>query len=85
MTSNDLNALTPGLIYRVKHKGGITTRRVFKWMETRLGSIPCAVFSSKVIGDLTVERIEDGLRFSGRIVPRGEISIPAYDLEEVNP
>ena len=79
----DISALTPGLIYRVRHKGGKqANRRVFKWTEQRFGGIPCAVFSSQVRGELTVERLPDGLRFSGKFVPRGEISIPAYDLIE---
>lgn len=82
MSPEDLRRLTPGKTYRVRTKGGRTRTRIFKWLETRFGSILCGVFSTQIRGPITVEVVgPDHLRFSGAHVPQGEWSIPHYDIE----
>jgi hypothetical protein len=82
MTPTELNQLKPGQAYHVKMKGHRWELRIFKHLEERFQSIPCAVFTSRVRKPLTVEVIgKDALRFTGPSVPRGEWSIPHYDLD----
>jgi hypothetical protein len=78
--------LTQGAKYRVTHKGstGKVTRalRVFKWEESRFGSIRCWVFTSRVSRDVraTFDAETQTLSMSGRRLPAQELSIPYYDL-----
>ncbi len=82
MSPTFLRTLKPGTPYRVTMKGHRSTLRIFKYLERRWKSIPCAVFTSRVQGPLTIEVLGKGrLRLSGKHVPRSEWSIPHYDLE----
>lgn len=82
MSPTFLRTLKPGTPYRVTIKGHRSTLRIFKYLERRWKSIPCAVFTSRVQGPLTIEVLDKGrLRLSGKHVPRSEWSIPHYDLE----
>jgi len=82
MTPTELSQLKPGQAYHVKMKGHRWELRIFKHLERRFRSIPCAVFTSRVRKPLRVEVIGRGtLRFTGPSVPRSEWSIPHYDLD----
>lgn len=81
MTKQNLES---GKKYRVKHKGGKSTLRVFKWTEKRFGEILCYVFTSRVSPDLSAQlnAVTGEISLSGRKVPVTEISIPHYELVE---
>ena len=82
MSPTFLRTLKPGTPYRVTMKGHRSTLRIFKYLERRWTSIPCAVFTSRVQGPLTIEVLGKGrIRFTGKHVPRSEWSIPYYDME----
>ena len=76
--------LKPAKRYKVTHRSNsgkpIKATRIFKWMETRFGKIPCFVFTSKVNKDVVAEYIGNTLRITGKRLPQQEISIPIYDL-----
>lgn len=74
--------LQPGKTYHVKIRGGRTVRRIFKWRETRLGCIPCFVFTSRLSGEVrgSYNPSSKELTLSGKRIPASEVSVPAYDL-----
>lgn len=75
--------LNPGSRYRVRtHNQRKTVERIYKWPETRLGSIPCHVFTARVASDVSASWDGTRLTITGSKVPRSELSIPEYDLAE---
>ena len=76
--------LEPAKRYKITHKDNtgktITATRIFKWMETRFGDIPCFVFTSRVDKSVSAEFSDNTLRMAGKRLPAQEISIPIYDL-----
>lgn len=78
--------LEPAKRYKIKHREGkrtITATRIFKWIDTRFGSIPCFVFTSRVNKDVKARFENNKLYISGRRIPQQELSIPLYDLLEI--
>lgn len=81
MTPQALRQLTPGTTYRVRITGGRTYTRIFKWTETRFRSILCGVFTTRLRSPLSATVLgKKRLRFTGSHIPRGEWSVPHYDL-----
>lgn len=83
MTPQEILALQPGRLYRVRMNHSRTIKRIFKWIEYRHKTIICAVFTSQVRSPVAVTVLgPDHLRFTGPSVPRSEWSVPHYDLNE---
>jgi len=88
MNTTDLSMLRSGTRYRVKIVGHQRSAiRIFKWLETRLASIPCAVFTSPVKPDVSAawDPEKKTLSLSGKKLPASEVSVPHYDIDWVEP
>ena len=57
-------------------------RRIYKWPETRFGSIPCHVFTSPCRKDVRAvyDPVSKSLTISGSRVPASEVPVPEYDI-----
>ena len=88
MNARELRSLKSGNAYLVKIRGqSMQVRRIFKWTETRFGSIPCAVFTAKVHSDVRGQwdPARKTLRLTGSRLPAQELSVPHYDILECAP
>ena len=78
--------LIPGKHYFVIHENSKRkVRRIFKKTELRFGNIICAVFTSKIPPQLTMEVLPDGYVYRNGKMPSSELSIPYYDLLTCEP
>jgi len=89
MYASELQQLQPGKAYNViqRHSTAdrpqsIKVRRIFKGLENRFGSIPCAVFTARVGKDVsaTFDAASKTLSMSGKRLPQQDVSIPHYDI-----
>lgn len=91
MHTSSIHQFEPGKSYFVAHREhnakGIArvspkVLRIFKGMETRLGEIPCAIFTTRVDRSTTgsYDQEKRTLTLSGKRLPRSELSIPHYDI-----
>lgn len=82
MSPAALQRLSPGTLYLVRTKTGRATKRIFKGVETREPfGIACAVFTTRVRTPVTVDAMHRRtVRYPRRHVPRGELSVPHYEL-----
>jgi hypothetical protein len=94
MKTSDVQQFEKGQTYLVSHRQlGANgqpevirkTRRIFKGLESRFGTVPCAVFTTRVgpATSATYDEVTGMLSISGKRVPRSEVSIPHYNLETV--
>ncbi len=88
MSTRELGLLKNGKAYLVKIRGqSVKVRRIFKWTETRFGSIPCAVFTAKARKDVRGhwDPARRTLSLTGSRLPAQELSVPHYDILECLP